>query len=130
MHPSLRSGLRWWTALTTTRQHHLIGGLLWTLTLVFFVGQVIAQSAWPSFSLLDNHVSDLGNTACGPWLAYAYVCSPLHAVMNAALVLSGVLTLAGLYLTYDLWPRRRLTTWDFGLSGPGGHLHDPGRPES
>jgi hypothetical membrane protein len=114
MDPSLRSSLHGWTASATTRQQHLIGGLLWALTLVFFVGQVITQSAWPSFSLLDNHVSDLGNTACGPWLAYAYVCSPLHAAMNAALVLSGVLTLVGLYLTYDVWPRRRLTTWGLG----------------
>jgi hypothetical membrane protein len=110
-----RSGSRSWTVPLTRQQRHLIGGLLWTLSLVFFAGQAIAQSAWPSFSSLDNHVSDLGNTACGPWMASAYVCSPLHAVMNAALILSGLLMGLGLYLTRDLWPSRRLSSWGLGF---------------
>jgi hypothetical membrane protein len=90
------------------------------LTLVFFGGQIVAQLAWPSFSLLDNHVSDLGNTACGPWLAHDSICSPLHAVMNAALVASGALMLAGVYLTRHAWPRRRLSAWGLGFLAVAG----------
>src|SRR5581483_3903968 len=92
-----------------------LGGALWVLSLVFFVGQAVAQSAWPAFSLLDNHVSDLGNTVCGPWLAYANVCSPLHAMMNGALLTAGGLMLLGLFFTRTGWPRRRLTTWALGF---------------
>jgi hypothetical membrane protein len=92
-----------------------VGAVCWILTVVFFVGQLVAQLAWPGFSLLDNRVSDLGSTVCGPWLAGIYVCSPLHAVMNAALVASGVLMLLGLYFTRRAWPKRRLTAWGLGL---------------
>jgi len=103
-----------WLHLDSSQRLRL-GGVCWILSLAFLVGQAVAQTAWPAYSLLDNHVSDLGNTACGPWMGQAYVCSPLHAVMNASLVLTGVLLLLGLALTRDVWPRRRLTAWGLGL---------------
>jgi hypothetical membrane protein len=99
----------------TSRQIRL-GGLAWILSLVFFAGQLVAQTAFtPSYSLLDDRVSDLGNTACGPWLTHAYACSPLHAVMNAALVATGALLVLGTLLTRRAWPARRLTTWGLTL---------------
>lgn len=89
-----------------------LGGAFWVLSAVYFVVQAVAQAAWTTpYSLLDNRVSDLGNTACGRTLAHAYICSPLHGVMNAGLVMTGVLLLLGLVLTRRVWPRRRLTTW-------------------
>lgn len=84
----------------------------WILTLLYFIGQAVAQGAWTTpYSLIDNRVSDLGNTACGRTLANTYICSPLHAVMNTTFVLTGVLILVGLFLTRSIWPQRRLTTW-------------------
>lgn len=90
----------------------LLGGGSWILTLLYFIGQAVAQGAWTTpYSLIDNRVSDLGNTACGRTLANTYICSPLHAVMNTTFVLTGVLILVGLFLTRSIWPQRRLTTW-------------------
>jgi hypothetical membrane protein len=89
----------------------LLGGCAWILTLLYFVGQIIAQAAWRTpYSMIDSRVSDLGSTACGTTVANTYVCSPLHVVMNATFVLTGVLILVGLALTRSVWPRRRLTT--------------------
>jgi hypothetical membrane protein len=100
-----------------------LGAVLWLLTLVFFAGQAVAQAAFvPSYSLLDDRISDLGNTTCGPWLTRAYACSPLHAVMNAALVATGVLILLGALLTWPAWLPRRLSAWgltSLALAGLG-----------
>jgi hypothetical membrane protein len=97
---------------TSSRLSLLLGGASWILTLLYFIGQAVAQAAWRTpYSLIDNRVSDLGNTACGRTLANTYLCSPLHTVMNTTFVLTGVLILVGLFLTRSIWPRRRLTTW-------------------
>jgi hypothetical membrane protein len=99
----------------------LLGGISWILTLLYFVGQIVAQAAWTThYSLIDNRVSDLGSTACGTTLANTYICSPLHTVMNATFVLTGLLILVGLFLTRSTWPRRRLTTWGLVLMGIAG----------
>jgi hypothetical membrane protein len=87
-----------------------VGGLCWALCVVFFAAQTLAQTVFtPSYSLLDNRVSDLGNTTCGPWLTYSFACSPLHDLMNAAFITTGVLLVLGAVLTWNAWPRRRLT---------------------
>lgn len=89
-----------------------IGGALWSLSVVYFIGQAVTQAAWSTpYSLIDNRISDLGNTACGRALATVYICSPLHTVMNVSFILTGLLLLAGLPLTRRMWPRRKLTTW-------------------
>jgi hypothetical membrane protein len=88
-----------------------LGGLCWALAVVFFVAQVLAQTAFtPAYSLLDNRVSDLGNTTCGPWLTYAFACSPLNPLVNAAFIATGLLFVLGAALTWNAFPRRRLTT--------------------
>jgi hypothetical membrane protein len=98
-----------------------VGGAAWVLTLLYFVGQIVAQAAWTTpYSLIDSRVSDLGSTACGRTVANSFICSPLHAVMNATFVLTGVLILVGLFLTRTTWPRRRLTTWGLVLLGVAG----------
>lgn len=93
------------------------GGLAWVLaTAQYAVAQLVAASAWnPPYSWFNNYISDLGNTACGmfavPHGAAAYVCSPLHAVMNASFIAAGILTIAGAVLLNGLWPAQRLTTF-------------------
>lgn len=76
----------------------------------FFALHLVVQSAWPKpYSWADNNISDLGAVGCGPWEgAGRYVCSPLHAWMNAAFVAQGALLVAGLALIGPL--RRGLLT--------------------
>src|SRR5918998_939919 len=76
----------------------------------FFAFHLIVQSAWPEpYSWVDNNISDLGAVGCGPWEGDGrYVCSPLHAWMNASFVAQGVLLAAGLLLARPL--RDRLLT--------------------
>ena len=98
-----------------------VGGAAWVLTVLYFIGQMVAQAAWKTpYSLIDNRVSDLGSTACGRTVANTLICSPLHAVMNLTFILTGGLILVGLFLTRSIWPRRRLTTWGLALLGVAG----------
>jgi hypothetical membrane protein len=109
------------TPRSPSRPGLLVGGAAWILTLLYFVGQIIAQAAWRApYSLIDNRVSDLGSTSCGSTVANSYICSPLHAVMNATFILTGVLILGGLYLTRPVRPRRKLSTWGLILLGIAG----------
>jgi hypothetical membrane protein len=84
----------------------MFGAVCWTLSIVFFIGQAIVQSASARpYSLATNFISDLGNTACGPT-----VCSPLHALMNATFIVVGLLHLSGAATTRRAWPRKELQT--------------------
>jgi hypothetical membrane protein len=104
------------TAPARPRVGLIVGGAAWMLaTVQYAVAQVVVASAWKTpWSWRHNYVSDLGNTACGmfavPHGTPAYVCSPLHAVMNSSFVTSGLLTLAGAVLLRSIWPARPLTT--------------------
>lgn len=73
-------------------------------TAQFFVFHLVVQLAWPEpYSWAHNNISDLGAVGCGPWEGDGrYVCSPLHAWMNASFVLQGALLLAGLALAAPL----------------------------
>jgi hypothetical membrane protein len=76
-------------------------GWIWIFAVQFFIAQAVVQSSWTTpFSLATNYISDLGNTACGPYPAgsSSYVCSPWHAVMNASFIVTGVCLLAGALL--------------------------------
>jgi hypothetical membrane protein len=100
-----------------------LGGLLWLLTLVYFISQGAAQLVFsPPYNLIDDRISDLGNTTCGPWLTHAFACSPLSGLMNATFIATGVLMVLGAALTWSVWPHRRLTTAGLGclmLAGVG-----------
>jgi hypothetical membrane protein len=108
----------WWPA-SRERQQIVVGAICWILALEYFIAQLIAQTAWPSYRMSDYDVSALGVTTCGPFIdsitheSLGYMCSPLHAVMNTGFLLLGVLIMLGAFLTRSMWPRRRLTT--FGL---------------
>ena len=75
------------------------GGLAWVLTLQFFVVEAIAASQYGGYSYSANVISDLGTAD-----------SSARLLMNASLVLQGLLIAAGALL---LGP---------GLSGTGGRL--------
>ncbi|GAA3097051.1 putative membrane protein [Kribbella aluminosa] len=92
-----------------------MGGVAWVLTVVYFPVQLVVALAWPGpYSLLDNTISDLGVTHCGPYNPFpsreVRVCSPLHLVMNAGFVIVGTLTALGSVLTWRAWPTGRLTS--------------------
>ena len=76
--------------------------------------QGIVATQWvPRYSRKRNYISDLGNTACGPFAVphgtSMYVCSPWHAAMNVSFVVAGMLTAAGAVLLRHAWPRRLAT---------------------
>jgi hypothetical membrane protein len=95
----------------------ILGGAAWIVaTLQYAVVQLVVAAAWhhPPDSWLSNYISDLGNTACGPFKVPhgtpAYVCSPMHSAMNASFIIAGILTIAGAVLLRHFWPRSRGTT--------------------
>jgi hypothetical membrane protein len=85
----------------------VLGAVLWTASALFFVAQAAGQLASTApYSLATNLISDLGNTACGP-----DICSPLHALVDAAFIVAGACHAIGAAATYRAWPR--------GSSGAG-----------
>ena len=102
-----------------------LGAAVWILAIQFFIAQFVVQSAWTTpFSLTKNYISDLGNTACGPYPSDSsmYVCSPWHAWMNASFILLGLTILFGAVLIRgDFLPGRMLAAGLslIGLAGPG-----------
>jgi hypothetical membrane protein len=97
------------------------GGACWVVGVVqYAVVQLVAATAWTRpYSLKNNYISDLGNTACGmfhvPHGTPYYVCSPDHALMNASFAVAGVLTIAGALLLRRIWPAGHLARWALGL---------------
>ena len=78
-----------------------LGALAWLLAAQFFVAQVVVARAWTiPFSLKTRFISDLGNTACGPYPnpSSVIVCSPSHAGMNASFMCVGITMAAGAIL--------------------------------
>jgi hypothetical membrane protein len=105
-----------------------LGALAWLLTLQFIVVQGVVQSAWTTpFSLAHNMISDLARVTCGPLPrapGIEIACSPWHALMNASIILNGLLIAAGVVLTRPTWPQNRLMTLALAmiaLTAPG-HL--------
>lgn len=94
----------------------IVGALAWVLaTVQYAIAQFVVASAWkPAYDWSGNYISDLANTACGsfavPRGTSAFVCSPLHGVMNTSFIVTGVLTIAGAVLLYQAWPAGRTTT--------------------
>lgn len=90
------------------------GAAAWVLALQFFVVQAIVQSAWTTpFSLAHNMISDLARETCGPLPRAPGIdvaCSPWHALMNASIILNGLLIPVGVVLTRRAWPAGRFMT--------------------
>jgi hypothetical membrane protein len=89
------------------------GATAWIVSVLqYFACQLIVAGRWSTpYSWKNNFISDLGNTACGPFAVPhgrpAYVCSPAHTVMNASFIVAGILTVIGILLLRPLWTRSR-----------------------
>ncbi|WP_309650601.1 DUF998 domain-containing protein [Nocardioides sp.] len=94
------------------------GALLLTQPLVIAV-QLLVATRWSAgdYDLRVNTISDLGAVSCttiGAAYGPVAVCSPWHALMNAAFVVIGAcLALGAVLVSRDLAGRR--TTWVAGL---------------
>jgi len=100
-----------------------LGTIAWIASAQFFLAQLLVQWAWTTpFSLTRNYISDLGNTACGPFPANSgmYVCSPWHAVMNASFVAIGVTVVVGAALVRNTFRHARPWRWGLALVALGG----------
>ncbi len=101
------------------------GALCWVLAVQFFIAQVVAASVWTTpFSLSTRYISDLGNTACGPYPSptSVVVCSPWHAVMNTSFIVVGITMAGGAILgrlAFARGWRRELATVLFVAAGAG-----------
>jgi hypothetical membrane protein len=84
-------------------QYSYIGSIMWTLSVQYFVIQVIVARSWTThYSLSKNYISDLGNTSCGQQ-AHSYICSPMHSVMNLSFTFLGVSMLLGSIFLYRVY---------------------------
>jgi hypothetical membrane protein len=76
-------------------RHPSWGPALYVSSIQYFLVQFIVARRWsPPYSLIRNTISDLGNTACGPYGA-RFVCSPLHGAMDASFVVLGITMILG-----------------------------------
>src|SRR4051812_23887758 len=94
-----------------------VGSIVWMLSIQYFIIEWAAQRAWGPvpYTLRFNTISDLGATGCGiiP-VIMTFACSPLHALMNLSFILSGVLTIAGMYILRPIFTRRLLPMLGMG----------------
>ncbi len=106
--------------------HPFLGPLIFTVASVYFVIQIIV--AWvfiPSYSLVSNSISDLGETSCGGYGSPA-ICSPRWWLMDyAGFLLLGLVMVVGSALLYHEFtekvPReRRAAMFGFALIALGG----------
>jgi len=91
-----------------TDKYPLIGPTFWIISIQFFVIQYIVACGWSiPYSIKNNTISDLGNTACGIY-SQRYVCSPYFTWMNASFIVLGATMIAGSTLIYQEF---RENTW-------------------
>jgi hypothetical membrane protein len=86
-----------------------LSGLLYVSSVQYFIVQLITANRWSKpYNISRNTISDLGNTKCGQY-GGRYVCSPLHATMEASFICLGITMIIGsmmlLRLTTDKWLR-------------------------
>lgn len=98
------------------RNHPGLGPWLWVVGMVaYFTAQYIVALAWPyPFSLQRNAISDLANTSCSYRL---HVCSPLHNLMNATLIIVGIAMAIGALCLLDAYKPTRPARISFTLLG-------------
>jgi hypothetical membrane protein len=106
--------------------HPALGPAIFTAASLYFLIQIIV--AWvfiPSYSLVSNTISDLGETSCGGYGSPA-ICSPRWWLMDyVGFLLLGLVMVVGSALLYheftDRPPReRRAAMFGFGLIALGG----------
>ena len=103
-----------------------IGAIAWVLNIEVFITQFIAQSAAPGYDYVNDDISLLGVTRCGPLtdpMTQQVItgCSPLHTVLNAGFVVMGLSVLIGALLTRRNWPGKTgaVGTWLLAVAALG-----------
>ncbi len=102
-----------------------LGPLIFVSSALYFFAQIAV--AWvfePSYSVINNSISDLGNSRCGQYGGHV-VCSPRHVLMNVAFVYLGIVMVSGSTLLYRefserLRPERIAAFIGFSCMGIGG----------
>jgi hypothetical membrane protein len=98
---------------TFNDRYPLIGPAMWILTVEYFIVQLIVAADWSHpYSLSNNTISDLGNSSCGLY-GNRYVCSPLHNLMNASLIVLGLFMIFGSLLIYQEFKKNKLSLVGF-----------------
>ncbi|WP_305086954.1 DUF998 domain-containing protein [Rhodococcus tibetensis] len=96
-----------------------VGGATWVLISLYFAAEVVTAAAWPrKYEVTTDSVSNLGAAGCdgsAAQLAVARICSPLHAVMNIAFVMTGVLIVVGAIGLREFLPAGRTRVTALGL---------------
>ncbi len=89
-----------------TVKYHWLGPAVWMASVLYFVAQIFVGWIWnPPYSFVDNTISDLGNSACGPF-GGSYVCSPRNLWMDAGFIGLGVVMAAGSLLLHQEFTER------------------------
>jgi hypothetical membrane protein len=110
----------------THDDHPSLGPAIFTAAALYFVVQIIA--AWvftPSYSLVSNSISDLGETSCGGYSSPG-ICSPRWWLMNYAgfLVLGLIMVIGSALLYHEFTERspqeRRAAMFGFALMALAG----------
>jgi hypothetical membrane protein len=88
-------------------RHSWVGPTVFIASALYFVTQIVVGWVWnPPYSVINNTISDLGNTACGRY-GGSYVCSPRHTLMNVAFIFLGVVMATGSLLIYQEFTERQ-----------------------
>lgn len=97
-----------------------VGPAFWQASIQYYIVQIVVAAAWqPPYSWLHNPISDLGNTGCGSY-AQRYVCSPLHATMNASFMILGLTMMLGAILIYQEFKTSQGSWVGFSFMGLAG----------
>lgn len=98
----------------------MVGPIIWILSAHYFIVQYVAARAWNTpYSIANNPISDLGNTACGLY-AGRFVCSPLSGLMNTSFILLGAFMTIGSLLIYQGFKKSTGSFIGFSLMGIAG----------
>ena len=105
---------------TFTDRFPLIGPAFWIASIQYFIAMFVAAVSWPThYSVLQNTISDLGNTSCGLYSG-RYVCSPDYIWMNASFVVLGLTMFIGSALIYHEFRKTMGSTIGFSFMGLAG----------
>ena len=102
------------------RRYPYVGPSLWMASIQYFIVMLIVALTWKvPYSILQNPISDLGNTACGTYSG-RYVCSPLHSLMNVSFCILGLTMILGSGLIYREFNKSRGSRVGFSLMALAG----------
>jgi len=87
-----------------------LGPIVFIASALYFFAQIavawVFNPSHPQYNVVTNTISDLGNTACGPY-GTEYVCSPRHLTMDIAFFLLGIVMASGSILLYQEFKGRK-----------------------